>query len=439
MTTYGSIPGVQVDVNGVSITGVIVGREQKLVIFGRADPSGTATVGEPTQVVSRSDARNKFGDGSELTEAVLNALGNGANREYLYAVPVSQTAVTAESVTGGSATLNNAPIVEDLGEVSVQNTTDGNPADNVEFRYDSAPTAPSNSNEVHINPQTGEVEAGDSDDYEVDYKYLEYSTAFDAADNVLNEFETGIYAVLSEAESVASELVTKVTTLRGQYKMVRGVAGAQPNANSSETPPDARFDTGSYSDALDNDATFVHAPARREDSSRLLTGGVAGLFAGNDLTNPVYRDSLNGYTGVEQKLTKAEANDLRDKGVIPIRDEGSIVVADNTSTSTSTSWERDFFTRRIVDQVILIAKQVGDSILGRRNTEQTRTIAEEEIKGQIEGFVNDGLLQDNTDDERNFFVDFYEDPNDTNTVLADLGISPVGVVKTVELTIEVET
>jgi len=230
-----------------------------------------------------------------------------------------------------------------------------------------------------------------------------------------------------------------VTTLRNQFKMVRGLAGAQPNTNSSETPPDAGFDTGSYSDALDDDAQFVHAPTRRENSVRLVTGGVAGLFAGNGLTNPVYNDALNGYTGVEQKLTKAEANDLRDAGVIPIRQEGSIRVADNTSTSSATDWERDFFTRRVVDQVILVAKQIGDSIIGRRNTEQTRNIAEASIRGNIENFVEDGLLRPNTDDDQRWYVDAYPEQNDTNKVNIDIGVTPVGVVKIVDETITIET
>jgi len=438
MATYGSIPGVRVDVEGGSISGVIVGREQKLVLFGRADPSGTATVGEPAQAVSRSDARDKFGEGSQLTEAVLDALGNGANGQYLYAVPVEQTAVTGEAFTGGSGELGNTPIVEDVDEITAQNTTDGVEAD-VEFRYSDPVASPSSEQTVYINPFTGQLEAGDSDDYEVDYKYLEWSSAFDAADNVLNEFETGIYAALSESESVAADLLTKVQTLRGRFKMVRGIAGAQPNANSSETPPDARFDTATYTDALDSDAQFAHAPTRREDSKSLLTPGIAGLLAGSSLTSSVYNEALNGYTGVEQKITKSEADTLRQKGVIPVRDEGSIRVADNTSTSSETSWERDFFTRRVVDQVILVAKQVGDSIIGRRNKDDTRTIAEEFVKGELEQFADDGLIQENTDDERNFFVDFYEDPTDTNTVLADIGVSPVGIVKTVEVTIEVET
>jgi len=181
------------------------------------------------------------------------------------------------------------------------------------------------------------------------------------------------------------------------------------------------------------------APTRRENGGRLVTGGVAGLFAGNGLTNPVYNDALNGYTGVEQKLTKAEANDLRDAGVIPIRQEGSIRVADNTSTSSATDWERDFFTRRVVDQVILVAKQIGDSIIGRRNTEQTRNIAEASIRGNIENFVEDGLLRPNTDDDQRWYVDAYPEQNDTNKVNIDIGVTPVGVVKIVDETITIET
>ena len=235
--TYDATPGTKVILEAGSIQGIEVGEEEKLVIFGRGDTAnGTAQTNDPTQVTSTGDAETKFGDDSHLTRELKKAIGNGANTSYLYGVATARQSVTDEAIAGGSGTLGNAPIVEDAAEITVTNTTaavDETPV----FRYDSPPsTGDVAADEVAINPLTGEVEAGDADDYEVDYKYEDWSTAFDSADMVLNEGESGVYIALSDTEPVASTLFSKATSLRDpDYKMVKAFAGAQPNANSSES------------------------------------------------------------------------------------------------------------------------------------------------------------------------------------------------------------
>lgn len=437
MATFGDFPGVQVTTTGGAITGVAVGREQILVIFGIGDPNnGSASTNDPTQVNSRLDAERQFGSGTELTTAVKDALANGANIDFLYGVMLGESSAT-DSITGGSGTLTNVPIIEDLSRITAQNVTDGVAADDIQFRYDSPPTAPTTANVVHINPHTGEVEAGDSDDYDITYDFGEWVNGLDSADNVLDEEETGVYCALSEAKAVASDLSTKVDSLRGKYKMVLGTMGAEPNANSSESPPDARIDTANYGDSIDNDSIFLSGPTRLLDTKFTVLGGVGGMFAGHSLNDPVYDDVLNGFTEIEQKLTSAEADNLRNAEVIPIRQEGSIRVADNRSTSTASDWERDFWRRRIVDQTILIAKAVGDAIVGRINDEGTRETAETEIQAQIRQLVRSRLLKPNTDEDTNWFVDVYK--IDADTVGIDLGITPFGIVKRVDVTITIRT
>jgi Phage tail sheath protein. len=109
----------------------------------------------------------------------------------------------------------------------------------------------------------------------------------------------------------------------------------------------------------------------------------------------------------------------------------------NRSTSTATDFERDFFTRRIIDQAILIVKQVGEAIIGRVNDETTRDLAAEEAQGALEQLVNDGLLEGNTGDETNLAVTATE--VDPTTVGLNARITPVGVAKSVDATIEVDT
>lgn len=440
MTTFGSFPGVQVQTQGGGISGVQVGSEETLVIFGQADlSSGSATVEEPTQVGSRQDADAKFGAGSELANAVKEALANGANINYLYGVAIDTTSVTAESFTGSATgTLANEPIVEDISTITVTDVT-ASTETAVEFRYDSPPTAPTDTDTVHINPLTGEWAADESSEYEFDYEYQEWQDGFGAADTVVNEDETAVYAALSDAESVAVDLSGKVTTLRGEYQMVKGLTGAQPNANSSESPPDPSYDTATYDDAVNDDAMFLIAPARKADSTDTIIGGVAGLFAGHAINEPVYNDAVSGYTDLEQKLARSEAQDLRDAQVIPVRQSGTVRVKDNTSTSDETDWERDFWRRRIVDRVILLGKIVGDATVGRINDETTRNAAESTLFAELDALVGERLLEPNTGEETNWYVDVYQEPTDPDQVNIDIGITPQGIVKRVDESITINT
>ena len=436
MTTYGQFPGVKVSTSGGAITGVALGAETNLVIFGDADlSSGTATVNEPTQVRSQRDADAKFGSGSELSNNIKDAMANGANVEFLYGVAVEELANTETYSGAQTGTLAEAPIVEDLSTISVaeDTSTDGNYDTDitVEFHYDGTPSTPSDGDTVFLNPFTGEWAADASGDYQFSYDYYDYQSALDAADSVVSENETGVYAVLEEAESVASMLSSKVETLRQDYKMVTGMMAAEPNDNSSESPPDARYDTTNYVDDIDSDTTFLIAPARYEDDDDLIVGAVGGLFAGNDLDDSIFNEAIEGVDALEEELTRTEAQELVDNGVIPIRNVGSYRLRDNLSTSTAEDWQRDYWRRRIVDQTILIAKELGERMVGKINSESNRQSLEEEIVGQLQDMIAEGVLQED------YFVDVYE--ADVDTVAVDFGITPQGVAKRIDTSITINT
>jgi hypothetical protein len=435
-TTYGSTPGVRVETRGTSIVGIEVGEAQKVVIFGRGDPqAGAASVNDPTQVASQSAADTQFGEDTPLANALRDALGNGANPGFLYGVMPEAVDVSAESVAGGSGTLSETPVVEAPQSITVTNTTAG-VEESVTFRYESPPqTGTLGSGEVALNPFTGEVEAGDSDAYEIDYRYLEWADAFDSADGVLLERETGVYVALTEAESIASTLSSKVNALRDpDFKLVRGIAAAEPNATANDGAP--AIETAAYSDSLDNDSQFLLGNARQDGSVETVLGGAAGRFGGNALTNPVFGETLTNVTAA-QRLTTADRSNLRQRGVIPIRAEGAVEINGNTSTSTETDFLRDFFTRRVVDQSILVVKQVGDSILDRINNETTRDIAAQEAQAALEQLAADGLLEPNTADETNLAVSARE--VDATTVGLEAKITPEGVTKSVDATVLIDT
>jgi hypothetical protein len=435
-TTYGTTPGVEVTTRGTSIVGIEVGEAQKVVIFGRGDPqAGAAPANEPTQVASQSDADTQFGADTPLANALRDALGNGANPEFLFGVMPAATSIDAEAIAGGSGTLPSTPVVEDPSAISVTNTTEG-ADETVVFRYEDPPqTGSLADDEVALNPFTGAVEAGDSDDYEIDYQSLGWSDAFDAADEVLLERETGTYVALTEAESVASTLAAKVNALRDpDLKLVRGVAGAEPNATATDGDPS--IDTTAYSDSLDTDAQFVVGNARQDGTEETLLGAAAGVIGGNAITDPAYGATLTNVTAT-QRLTSADRSTLRDSGVIPVRAEGAVELDGNTSTSTETDWTRDLFTRRVVDQAILVIKAVGEGVLDRINNATTQDIAAQEAQAALEQLAADGVLEPNTADETNLAVTARE--VDPTTIGLEAKITPEGVTKSVEATVLIDT
>lgn len=437
-TTYGDFPGVKVTTAGGAITGVAVGREQKLVLVGEGDNStGTAVPNEATQISGRLDADRKFGDGTELAEQMKDALANGANIDFLYGVMFDVTSAGPENFTSTSFTLANQPIIEDASTITVTEDPGNTDLDlDVEFRYDSPPTNGGDTGTAYINPITGEVEVTEDTTvtFDVEYDYPDLESARSEAETVLGDEESGIIAQLVESEAAATDLSGSVNSLRGEYKMATGVQAAQPTGNQTDDNG-AYYDTSTYTDSIDNDAMFLHAPARKEDSQVTITGALSGYMAGAPLGpgGSIYGDSLT-VDNLDQRLSKSEASDLDGAQVLPIRQPpqgGSIKIARNLSTSTEEDWVRDYWRRRIVDQAILIAKAVGDSIIGRINDQRTRDTVENTIKSELKGLSEDRLIT------TNYFVDVYE--VGTDTVGIDLGITPYGIVKRVDVSITINT
>lgn len=461
MTTYGEYPGVKVTVAGGGITSIEVGSEEKVVIFGRGNSNADAPVNTPTQVqtrrgIGREFGRNDTGEDPELTRAMELALANGANISFLYGVRVDEGGVTApidiqsdsptESFTSTSSdTLSNFPIVEDKSLIDVHDTVASNSLD-VNFVYEDTVPQPSSGDTVNINPLNGKWTADSSSDYDLYYQYPEWEKALNAADTVVNEDETGLYVTLTESEEVAATLSGKVTSLRNNFQLVNGISAAEPNATltknaGTDSERDfAGYDTSSYDNLIDSDTQFLAAPVRLENSTRTVLGSIGGLFGGSAITEPIYNDTINtGGTPLEQSFTRTDGRNVRDAQVIPVRQAGAVRVKGNISTSTESDFERDFWRRRITDRAILIGKQIGDRIVGRINNQDTRNTAERAITAQLRSLANDGLIEPNINGEQNFFVDVTESPTNSNEVLIDIGITPVGIVKRVEETITINT
>ncbi|MDY6779617.1 MAG: hypothetical protein SV760_03525 [Halobacteria archaeon] len=441
--TIGRTPGTEVTLEAGTISGIQVGAEEKLVIFARGDPStGDAQVNSPTKVSTGGEAETEFGEGTHLTKLIKQALENGANASYLWGVMPATQSVTAESFAATqSFQLANYPIIEDVAELTIRDTVDSVDL-TTEFHYQSPPATPSNADTAFVRPQSGEVEADSSSDYEVDYKYLDWASAFDAADPIVNEGESGVYWAGTDAESVAADVFTKAESLRDPaYKMVKAGAGAPPNANTGESPPDPDYDTSTYTDNLDSLPGFLFAPARQDDTTTTLLGAIAGKAAGNAFTNPIRGEQLSGVSiesGVDDAalLDFGERSDLRDAFVVPIEKEGSIELDGSLSTYEGAAWETDFQTVRVVDRCVLIVYEVGQAIMNRLDAQGLEDIAAEEAQAQLEGLADEGLIEPNTQDETNLYVRPVEDTPQGEIAL-EMGVTPVQAVDTFRTTITI--
>lgn len=461
MATYGDFPGVRVETESGAISSVAIGAEEKLVIFGEAsyntsnevegdDSTLNVSASSPEQINAPRVADDKFGSDTELADAMKEALENGANINFLYGVAVPRVD-RSETQTAQTGTLDNVELVD--GDTSHVTWDDSGTAFTVEFRYNGAPSTPTGTEEVFINPLTGEYAASaapSGSEFTVDYTYSDYSTAFGASgpQNVIEEDETGVWIALSDSDSVSSSLNTQVSNLRNNYALVNALSFAEPNDNDVTTDSSvgafALYDTANYDTAnqsITEEYYYKFAPARKENEVATIGGGVGGLFAGNGISDPIYNDELSGYQALQQQLTRTDADNMRAEDVIPIRSGGSIRVKGNRSTaySSSNTIAAEFWSRRIADRVILIGKQIGDEIIGRINDEQSRNAAEREISAQLRKLAGQRLIRQNSSDETNWTVDVYEDETNSDEVNIDITFSPYGIVKRVDETVTVDT
>jgi len=430
MTTYGN-SRISVDVTGGSIGALNLDTVQKLVVFAAGDPSnGTAQTNDPTRVSGPGELESTFGADTDLVETMRDAAGNGVAYSVMYGVMPAKQSVSAEAVAGGSGTLGNTPIIEDSDEITITNTTTSSEATAVFVYGDPVDTSSLADGEIAVNPFTGEVDSGGSDDYEIDYKYYDWQSAFDAATNVIEEQESGAWWVESEAESVVSGAITTATPLReNQWKMVRVGGAAEPNATADDGT--AQIDVGSYDDTLDDDSLFAFGPVREADADTTAGGAIAGVMASRSLSDSMLGESLTGVGDLVQSLNVPDQEDLEGKGVIPVSDSGTPSIESNLSTSTETDWTRSYFSRQLADHLILAARAIGRATRGRINNDNTTRLIENRLGDEIIDLVGDGLLEPNTDDETNWFVTASEDATNNREINVSFGFTPEGVVDTV--------
>lgn len=261
---------------------------------------------------------------------------------------------------------------------------------------------------------------------------LDWQAAFDAAVDVIQPQEAGQWMVLSTTESVISDAVATATPLRtNQFKMVRVAGGAESNATTADGDP--KIDVGSYTDNIDDGATYLFGPVHEAGGATTALGAIGGAMASVPLESSILAESLNGVSDLAQRMSVPDQESLEDAQVIPVSDFGSPTIEGNDSTSTA-GRRQTFFTRRLADRLILAARAIARAVRGDIGNPETAGLVENRLEDEIVELVNEGLLEGNTDSETNYFVSAAADDNNPNKLNVSFGFTPEGVVDTVEFT-----
>jgi hypothetical protein len=435
MTKFGN-SRISVDVQEGGIGGLNLSTTDKLVIFGRGDPStGSVSPNDPTRVSGPLQLEPTFGN-SRVADAMRDAGANGQSFDAMFGVLPERVAVSNELVSDGTGTLTDSdgdasPVIEDTDLIEIQNTTVGQ-SETAVFRYESPlDTSSLASGEVAINPDTGEVAAGDSDDYEVDYEYLEWEDAFNSATQIIRPQETGQWCVLSDSESVINDAVGAVTPLReNQFKMIRVIGGAEPNQTVDGKP---QISPTTYTDSVADAATFLFGPVRESSPSDVQTalGGIAGEMSSISINESIIGESVNSIGDLQQQMPIPTQEALKDLNVIALSNFGDVTIEGNTSTSDSTR-RQTYFTRRLADRLILTARAIARTARGKVGTPPRAGQVQSRLEDEIVDLADQGLLEDNSGEETKFFVDARADPENARRLLVDFGFTPEGIVDQVQ-------
>jgi hypothetical protein len=442
MTEFGN-SRISVDTQGGGIGALNLDATEKLVIFGRADvQNGSVSANDPTRVTSASQLEPTFGD-SRLSDAMRDAAGNGQSFDAMFGVVPVQEQISGESVSGGTGQLVDAagdptPVIEDVSLTSVQNTTAGQ-SESVVFQYeDPIDTSSLGADEVAINPDTGTVAAGDTDDYEIDYEYLEWADAFDAASQVILPQESGQWAVLSDTDSVIGDAVAAAAPLReNQFKMIRVLGGATPNATASDGEP--KIDPATYSDSVADESAFLFGPIREVgDPPETALGAIGGAMSSVSISDSILGESVTNVDGLAQQMPVPVQEDLKDINVIPVSDFGAPAIEGNVSTANS-GRRQTFFTRRLADRLILAARAIGRSARGDVANNNTASVVQTRLNDELTELAADGLLESDADEGQSFFASATADPTDPKRLLVNFGFTPEGITDTVEFSATIDT
>jgi hypothetical protein len=394
--------------------------------YDSANADSGTNVNEATVVNTTTEAENEFGTDSELAYQARLAFANGATA--VHGVPLDVTSTTETFTSTQNGTLSSAPVLDPevhiSEDITAQDTTAGDSV-TVNIVY-GAPSQPSESNTINLNPETGDWEADESADYDITVQTADYTTAIE---NAVTETVRAV-GVCTESDSPKTNLQTELGTQASNFRFKRGVVGADVDIDPGST--------GTYTPHVEDRRLVEVAPARGESPSGKvrLVGAIAGMIASQpiDVTGSITYDTVSGLDSLKTDFTPLQAESFEQ--VTAVTDQ--FEVAEGVTTSAESSFA-DIYKVEIID---LIVEQLYERIRnfrGGSNSRPARRVFKSRLKrtlgAQSVPNAQPPLLASG-DGTQPYSVAVTQGATDTETDV-DIGIDVAPIAKEVTLDISV--
>jgi hypothetical protein len=439
-TTIGTtqIPSDEITIDAGSTVNIGFAFDRTTGFVGGMDTSnGSASPNTVQEVSNPTDAKNLFGDDSELHRAAKICFQS--NVDTLYAVGVSETDDTYTSGNDEtSGTLANSPVFDPNlhGDESITATDDSANDITVNIVYDDVPSQPSEADTINLNPHNGEWQADASDTYTIEYTYGDYDSGID---ELLTESPRTV-AVGTETASVGQRLAddgsattTDLTDRAKGFNFAHGFIGADPVGDNEDT---SSYASG-YSDSIDEKRLSIAVSPRgytdtNETEEARTVWGLAAQHAVATLGSSLTRNTLRGYESLRSDFSVDSLEILIDNNLLPLRDEPPVTIVKDETTSEEPAFGR-VYGNQIADEATERIHLVSSQFIGNNfNTDESRRRLRRSYRNALLEIENASPPLLNA-----FSVNVSADATDDNQVDAEIGIDIVDVVDTVDVELAV--
>lgn len=444
MVTIGNdtLPGTITTLESSASAGVSLSSAGIPVIVGGAYLQGStanASADEVKRITRYRQAATEFGDrsNSQLTRAVQDALTEGAYP--VFAIAPQETEVTGEDlsgVSGNTGTLANAPVQEVADDIvfTINSTT----KTTVLYRDGDPSNASPGSDEVYLNPVTGEYNAdealGNTNDA-VDYWHLDYTNVYDEIDthrtsdtDELLRNVIDFVGLVEENDSAISDLETATSDLESNGGFVIGVAGAgDPWIDDAGTSAN---EISSYSHNYDTSRLQLIHPSRDSDGNTAVGSYIGARGRVGIDSTPIFKD-VRTQDALQINLTRNQRETLVTQKAVPIEERsGSARIGEDLTTVKDNNTEEQSWTqgsaRLITDFVAEEVEDVASRFVGEFNNPT--------VLNAIQGLVSDALgsLRESRQlEDYSLNVDASSD----TVALVDVGIDTADPLRNIELVV----
>lgn len=368
ITDIESLPAI--DIGGLSTANVLLVGEGDLT-------NGSAEANQPYTITRGSQVPDHFGEDNPISNNVEHALNE--NARPVYAVVTDEINQT-ETVSATEGTLSNVPASENVDNYS---TTAGT------WEIELVNTAPdaTETDELEINPTTGDFSFNSTPSTDIDYVQADYSTALTTVvDEAPDEIDY-VY-VLSENDTVIQDLNDAVNNLADLKNPVIGGVGF----SAFET------DLSNISAPVDNSRMQIFYPSRNVDGKNVM-GAVGGLKASKGISGSTMSDRISAASRMNDRIDEADQINLVGESIVPIASEtrGAKLIDDPTCISDTNSEEEnmaDGYSRFVIDTVTESVHETQEPYIGKLNKPATRGALQAAINSQIQFLADQDAVVD---------------------------------------------